>query len=366
MSRVLSFRPTLETLTREYTKFFHHPERIASLLAEVIAGIGSYREEGVNAAPLVFLTRDLPDLLMTLNGNDAIPIGSGPLSAITIRTLLKICGPLGNGQEWAVFLEIHEATGMLEFGVFRTDRFPLHESTYQRLRTLHAPAAGIIGVQKIGENLIELRDSGGRYHYIDASGVLEMTQNPALMISHWVSSVTEDAPLNLRRKMEAFYHRIAIDLLSQTHGTLAAIVPAGNPYPDFLRDGVVLSENFGLVRAIHRYVKYRDEAATLSLSSYGSLIRKMMSTDGITVFDSSGEVLSYNCFVHENRSPGNSKAILGGARKRAFEILCAHLEQDLNCVLYRSQDGYWLCKKNDPFTRRQNPHPEIRQSSLPE
>ncbi len=366
MNRVLSFRPILETLTREYTKNFREPDLIATILAETIAGISGYREEGVKNAPLIFLTRDLPTLLMTLKGNDAIPIGSGPLSPITIRTLLKVCGPLGNGHDWGIFLRIEEASESLHYGVFRTDRFPLHESSFQRLRTLNEATVGIIGLQKIGENLIELRDCGGRFHYIDASGVLEMTQNPTLMISHWVAAVTEDAPENLRRKMESFYHRIAIDLLSLTHGTLAAIVPSGRAYPDFLRDGVVMNEPFGLVRAIHRYVKYRDEAATLSLSSYGALIRKMMSMDGITVFDSSGEVLAYNCFVHEIREPGRVRAVLGGARKRAFEILCSHLNQDLSCVLYRSQDGYGLCRRNESINPRLNRHREIPQSFPPE
>ncbi|MBU6153423.1 MAG: hypothetical protein KGP28_03885 [Bdellovibrionales bacterium] len=366
MNRVLSFRPTLEILTREYSKSFRSPERIANILAEVIAGLSGYQEEGVKNAPLVFVSHDLPTLLVSIKGNDAIPIGKGPIFASTIKTLLKVCGPIGSGHEWGIFIVVQEDSETLEYGVFRTDRFPLHESSFQRLRTLTEPnaQAGIFGAQKIGENLIEIRDSSGRYHYIDSSGILEMTQNPALTISQWVASVTENAPDSLRRKMESFYHRIAIDLLSITHGTLSAVVPLGRKYPEFLRDGVVLQKDFGLVCAIHRYVKYRDEAATLSLSSYGLLIRKMMSMDGITVFNSSGEVLSYNCFVHEPRI--NSTGILGGARKRAFEILCSHLGTDLSCVLYRSQDGYGLCRKNDALTPRLHHHREIPRSFLPE
>jgi len=362
MNRILSFRPALENLTREYARSFRNPENVSSILADAIAGLGSYREEGVKSAPLIFITRDLAPLLISIKGNDSIPIGSGPLSTSTVRSALKICGPLGSGQDWAIFLVIREDLDVLQFGVFRTDRFPLHESSFQRLRNTSVPGGGVIGMQKIGENLIEIRDSSGRFHYIDASGLLEVTQNPALMISQWVAAVTESAPENLRQKMESFYHRIAIDLVSLTHGTLSAIVPSGRPYPPFLSDGVVLQESFGLVRAIHRYVKYRDEAATLSLSSYGLLIRKMMSMDGITVFDSSGEVLAFNCFVHEPRKTG--PAILGGARKRAFEILSSHLEKDLSCVLYRSQDGYGLCRRNESLSPRPNPHPEIPQSSL--
>ena len=365
MNRVLSFRPILETLTREYSRSFQDPDRIASILAETIAGISGYREEGAKISPMVFLTRDLTSLLISIKGNDAIPIGSGPLEPATIRSILKVCGPLGAGHEWAIFVLLEESTETIHYGVFRTDRFPLHESSFQRLRTMKEPIAIVIGIQKIGENLIEIRDGGGRFHYIDSSGILEMTQNPTLMISHWVASVTENAPPNLKIKMESFYHRIAIDLISLTHGTLAAIIPAGSHYPNFLRDGVVMNEKFGLVRAIHRYVKYRDEAATLSLSSYGALIRKMMSMDGITVFDSSGEVLAYNCFIHEPRDPSQAQAVLGGARKRAFELLSSHLGAELSCVLYRSQDGYGLCKRSEPINRLPNHPQETPRSSLP-
>jgi len=358
MSRILSFRPILEALTREYTKRFPDPELIGSILGEMIAGLAGYREEGEKNSPLLFVARDLRALLVSVKGNDPIPIGEGPINPVTIRTLLKVCGPLGQNHEWGIYILIKDQS--LHYGVFRTDRFPLHESSFQRLRTLTPNGLEIIGLQKIGENMIEIRDASGRFHYIDASGALEVTQNPTVMISQWVASVTEDVPSNLKKKMEAFYYRIAIELLSLAHGTLTAIVPAHQPYPKFLSDGVILSENFGLSEAIRRYVKTRDEAATLSLSSYGSLIRKMMAMDGITVFDSSGEVLSYNCFVHEIRSHTARQVILGGARKRAFEILCSHLNQELSCVLYQSQDGYGQCRMSESLHKKSQVLPDLR------
>jgi len=353
MNRVLSFRPAIENLAREYARTFNDPELIGNILGELITGIASYREEGAKHVPQVFISTDLMSLLLSVKGNDAIPIDRGPISPVTIRSLLKVCGPLGNGHEWGIFIILE--SNHLQYGVFRTDRFPLHESSFQKLRTMTETETLIIGVQKIGEHLVEIRDSTGRFHYFDSSGSLEVTQNPAILISHWVSAVTDQAPSSLKHKMESFYYRIAIDLLSLAHGTLAAIVPVDQSYPQFLADGVILKERFGLVRAVHRYMKYRDEAATLSLSSYSNLIRKMMSMDGITVFDSSGEVLAYNCFIHEMGNHGPHPLVLGGARKRAFELMCGHLNHELSCVLYRSQDGYGICKKSDRLTHRQSP-----------
>jgi hypothetical protein len=342
MGRILSFRPLIEKLTHEYAQNYSDPELISHLLGELLVGISGYREEGAKNVPLVFFAPSLNELLVSLKGNDPVEIGAGPMQAITIRTILKTCGPLGQNHEWAIFICPREAE--LNYGIFRTDRFPLHESSFQRLRTNLEPNLSIIGIQKIGENIVEIRNSNGLFNYIDSSGLLELSQNPAHMILQWVSAVTYDVPANLKKKMEAFYHRIATEILATTHGCLLAVSRAEKPYPGFLSDGVLLQQNFGLSVAIRRYLKNRDEASTQSLTSYGNLIRKMMGMDGITVFNSAGDVLSYNCFARELQLHHPSKIILGGARKRAFEVLCSHLDQDLICALYQSQDGYGQCR----------------------
>ncbi len=342
MGSVLSFRPQIEKLTGPFSAHHSEAELFGSLLAELIVGISGYREEGVKNVPLLFLGPDLKEILIHLRGNDPVEIGSGTLGGTLSRTILKTCGPLAQNHEWAIYVATknHE----VHYGLFRTDRFPLHESTFQRLRGLALERPVIIGLQRIGEALVEIRSSSGRFHYIDFSGLLEISQNPAHLVLHWVAALTEDVPPNLKLKVESFYHRIAVEMLAAPHGTLAAVLRAGDPYPALLSDGVILNRSFGLSEAIRRYVKKRDEATALSLGSYASLIKKMLGMDGITVFNSSGDVLAYNCFVR-NLHPYNPKeVILGGARKRAFEIMSKRIGHELTCTLYQSQDGYGQCR----------------------
>ena len=65
--------------------------------------------------------------------------------------------------------------------------------------------------------------------------------------------------------------------------------------------------------------------------------------DGITVLTNDGNLIAYNCFIREQLEGPPSRSVIGGARRRAFDILCTHLGDELSCVLYRSQDGAVEC-----------------------
>lgn len=338
MSGVVSFRPMIENLAKEYAGI-HSKEMIFSkVLSEMVIGLAGYQEEGSKIVPLVFFATSLKSLLVSLKGNDAIEIGEGSLHPNTSLSILKTCGPLSQNQEWAIYVLL-EPTKM-RYGVFRTDRFPLHESSFQRLKNLSDQGIPIIGLQKIGAYNVEIRSGAGQHHYIDPSGLVALSQNPSNMIQQWVTALTSSVQPDLKKKMCAFYRRIAVDVLSSSHGALIAVIPCSSRMPELLSDGISLPRGSGLILAMKNYLKERSEAATLSLTARSNLIRKMIAVDGVTVFDSSGEVLAYNCFVR-NMSPMNRKQIiLGGARKRAFEILTSRMDYEIDFALYQSQDGF--------------------------
>ncbi|NDG85961.1 MAG: hypothetical protein EBX52_13110, partial [Proteobacteria bacterium] len=322
------------------------PDLLGKSLGELVVGLSAYREEGVKSGPLIFIAPDLGLLLAHIKGNNPIEIGSGILSPPLIRTMLKVCGPLACQHDWGIYLEVQGE--LTRYGIFRTDRFPLHESSFRRLRSLRIGTSEIIGLRRIGESIIEIRNSNGGCHYIDSSGLLEDSGNPSHRLELWVSAVTRDVESRLKKRMEDFYHRIAFEILSSPHGTLSAVVETNHPYPTFLKDGVVMNRDFGLASEIQNYLKERNEANALSLHCYSGLILKMLAMDGITVFNTSGDVLAFNCFVRSLNSHEPDRLILGGARKRAFEILNQHLGSDLACALYQSQDGWGQCTLAPP------------------
>jgi len=85
-----------------------------------------------------------------------------------------------------------------------------------------------------------------------------------------------------------------------------------------------------------------DKITPSCLISNGCLLKGMLNTDGITLFDNKSRLLGYNCFVKVNRNDN----VIGGARKRAFTALAAKLGRGLCAVFMQSQDGWSDYKGN--------------------
>ena len=343
MRRICSFRPFIHQTLRCFAEEFwiQDPTPCTHLLSELVSGMFSYGDEGDLRVPLVICATDPETILKDLKGNNLIPIGDGDWTRNTIRKFLRHCGPLGVSEEWGTYLVFKKER--LEYGIFRTDCFPLHDSSFQLLKALKKADCGILGFRKSGRNLIDIRASSGRHALLDSAGLLEAAQNPSTLVSQWVEAATLHAPEGLRDRMGAFYHRIAAETLSAPHGTLVAVVECGLQNPVFLSDGIQLRQGLGIERAMKIHLRHRSEASSVSLSALGSLIKTMLGMDGITVFNSAGEILAYNCFARETE-PLPAHGTEGGARKRAYEILCRHVGSELTFALFRSQDGLGRAK----------------------
>ena len=116
--------------------------------------------------------------------------------------------------------------------------------------------------------------------------------------------------------------------------------------PDFLRDGIWLDEPIDLGDLALRYEAHHTESDALALIAYSNLFRRMIGMDGITVFDSGGRLLGYNCFIHQQIIGSPPHQIVGGARRRAFEVLCDEVGRTLVAALYRSRDGAAECRES--------------------
>jgi hypothetical protein len=351
MSNFISFRPEIKALMRDFARAFdvnqnaEDLDRIAHILTEVVVGVTSYREEGVRYLPMVMVTDSLETLLKSVNGSDAMVIGESPYQSNLTRAILKTCGPLGEGRQWAIYILLKDEH--VQYGIFRADLFPLHQTSFERLRSLNNSQLKIIGITRMGEHVVEVRSASGEFRYIDSAGSFK-PQVASAVLKKFVSAVTRDVPSDLKPKMQAFFYRVAVDVYGSSHGTIGAVVDAKAATPAYLSDGVWLKEKFGLAASINTYVERGSEADVLSLVSHGNLIQKMMVMDGVTVFSSAGSVLGFNCFVQDPSLQRSPSAIVGGARRRAYDILCSKLGNDLISVLYKSQDGIGECEIYEP------------------
>jgi len=316
-------------------------EVVRQILAETAIRVAHSKEEGVPFSSAVFVVESLEHLLKTVNGSNPISIGEGDADLKTVRVALKNSIPLGEGRQWAVYFVLNE--NHLEYGIFCTQRSTLKKTSFELLRQLDETSGAIVGITRLGSASLEVR-GGGSCEYFDFSGVSDFHHNPQDVIKAFASSITQDVPLKIRPQCKTFYSRIIVEILNSGNGSLIVILKKGEQLPEILSDGIWLKNPLKINSFIKNYEETHSEKDSLALIDHGSLIRMMAAMDGVVVFGSDGSLYAYNCFIRAPLVGSPLKSVIGGARRRAFKILCKHLEQDLLAVFYHSQDGAAECR----------------------
>lgn len=335
---VLSFRSYLQTKMAPFVSDFQQTDMAADLLAEFIVVLSMYREEGTDLFPAVFIGEDVKEILSITQGIDPIAIGSGPQTRDSIRRAFKQCAPLAEGREWAVYVTLKKKN--LSYGVFRTDPSPIVSTPFERLRQNKDPDSKIIGLSRLGRSFIEVRKGIGLFQFVNMMGDHEETMNPKEMIRSFMKVATQDAPIHLKAQLQSFYYRLGVDILHANHGTLLAIIPHHKAVPTLFRDGILLENKISVLAGIAKLLESSTGESLHQLFAWNQLIRRMASMDGITVLDSCGAIVGYNCFIKDSTlDPKEVGTPMGGARRRAFDVLRSYLGKQLSGVIYKSQDG---------------------------
>lgn len=338
-----SFRDFLQSSLSQISQGFCAVEQKMDLLLEIVLLLASYQEEGTRLFPVVFVSNDKDHLMHYLHGKESFHIGQGPHSPDTYTRAFKNCAPLAEDRLWAVYM-ITE-TDRISYGIFRSDASPLAPTVFEHLRNLKEPKGCIIGLTRLGGNFVEVRSSSGNYQSINVSGTTEDEYDPVRVIRSFVDSVSLEADALIKSRLQSFYYRFGMDILHGSHGCLIAIQRKGHERPRFLEDGIHLQPHIGLSDAITSIASDpQNREPYLTLLSYSQLLRKLTWMDGITLLDTTGGILGYNCFVRDSEVNLETR-ILGGARRRAFETMQRHVPQQLVGALYKSQDGMIRFKK---------------------
>ncbi len=286
---VFSFRSYLQAKITPFVSDFQQSDVAADLLAEFIVVLSMYREEGTDLFPAVFIGEDINEILSVTHGIDPIMIGSGPQTRETVRRAFKQSAPLAEGREWAAYVTFKKRG--LSYGICRTDPSPVSPTPFERLRQNKNQHLKIIGLSSLGRSFIEVRSGVGLFQFVNMMGDHEEAVNPKEMIRNFMKAATQDAPHDLKSQLLSFYYRLGVDILHSNHGTLLAIIP---------------HQKSGISKVV----------------------------------ESCGVIVGYSCFIKGSTLESKeSGTIMGGARRRAFDVLCSHLGKQLSGVIYKSQDG---------------------------
>jgi hypothetical protein len=184
---------------------------------------------------------------------------------------------------------------------------------------------------------IELKNHTGDVYSMLLSDRPATSPLPHSNAAELVSLICRGIDDSVREPAKTFMEKTIRSALNSCHGTIIAVLSKNKP-PSYLSDGVILQRPLDISAAVEKFLGGDIEAEHV-LNAIASLVKGMISSDGITAFDSKGRLVAYNCFIASpNRIAG--KVVVGGARTRAFEALATKVGVTLDGVFMQSQDGW--------------------------
>lgn len=335
--KMISFRDFLKAKLKPVAEKLGHAVHNVDLISEIVLLLANYQEEGTNLFPLIFICRTEEHLREGLAAREMIAIGEGSLDRDTYMRAFKQCAPLAEDRLWAVYFIA--GPDKIRYGIFRSDPSPLMPTVFERIAEIRSSRNCILGLTRLGGNFVEISASGGLHHFVNLSGTDEDGYHPGNVIHNFVDLISRDASPLIAPYLRFFYYRAGMDIMHGSHGCLVGIVDKGSKVPEVLRDGIHLQSTLAVADALTDIQNGRTDSDTYQrIRSYSLLLRKLTWMDGITLLNTQGDILGYNCFIRSAHfHPRDS--IIGGARRRAYEDMRALVPEGLAGALYRSQDG---------------------------
>lgn len=308
-------------------------------LVALSVDLADYREEGTQLYPRVIICDDLTNTLKLLQGSHAIEIGFGPRGPATARECLKKCAPLAS-TGWLVWIE--RRPELFRFGVFRTSSSPTAVDLRSTLADMQPTTVQALLLAQLAPGTVEVVGAGLDGLLVHLSGErVEVLPSAAQQdqLSNWFMEDTHVG--HMHDPCVSFARNLFGSLLRESHGALIAFVRSGEPIPDALAgDGTILGTPVDLAQLVVQHAEDETTVNYTELMSSAGLLGGMLNSDGITLLDTSGRILGYNCFVRTSADDLKPSELVGGARRRAFTALCALVGAgDLRAAFIRSSDG---------------------------
>ena len=267
-----------------------------------------------------------------LPDGDRIKIGDSTSDVSGIKEALKKCAPLATGG-WLVYIQNN--TDKIEYGVFKGSSNPISVLVDDVVMT---PNNNLIVVKafQVAEECVEVRANNGSRHYIFLDHREEESPPPLQYLDKLVSSIIDKTEVEVEyiEPATSFLKRLLFDSLRESHGCIVAVTNMKKSPKLLSADGIILDKPIDFVQLVSDLSKGKIPPS--HIDSKGHLLKGMLNSDGITLFDNRGRLLGYNCFI--KLSTGEHP--IGGARKRAFTTLAERIGKGLCAAFMQSQDGW--------------------------
>lgn len=307
-----------------------------TVLVDILMALSKYREEGVRLTPAVYLFEDIEQALKLIPESKKVPIGYVNVSATALKSVLKKCAPLARNG-WNIYVSGKHKHW--NYGLFAEAANPLAIPADQTLFASGSDSIKAVKVHQVADDCVEIRNHLGNEHFVFFSNKKNTAPSPLKHVDALVKEICRSVKKDIKEPVITLLKKILRESFLDSHGTLVAVCK--RQLPKYLSDGVYLPESIDFVALVGKALRDREEL--YALNSVMPLLKGMFNSDGIVVFNYKAKIIAYNCFI---RLPAQkNRAIVGGARRRAFNALTNKLSQGLAAIYMQSQDGLTAYRK---------------------
>lgn len=303
----------------------------------LIDSTSSYREEGEELYPEIFITNNIESVLETLPFCKNVEIGRTQASVKEFSNALKLCAPLSRNG-WVIYINVEE--NHVSFGVVSSEISELSPAFRTHAvgeLSQNSDEYSIAYLQNVGNKTVLLKGSEASALICLSLNGKEASQGSELQ--KLCSIITQDVSEQYKDISTSYFEKIIGRALIVGHGNLIGVVKDVEEKLVALKlrhnDGIYLKTPVDMYELLAASEEEKTREACTSNRLYSSLLESMLNHDGMTVLTTSGKIVGYHVFVRPQGS--EEGGLVGGARTRAFEIM--KRSDCFEFCFYKSQDG---------------------------
>lgn len=279
-------------------KFPSYPYLREGIL-DLIDSTSSYREEGEELYPEIFITNKIASVLETLPFCKNVEIDRQPATVKEFSNALKLCAPLSRNG-WVIYINVEE--NHISYGVVSSEISEL-SPTFRTQAVGELSQNGdeysIAYLQNVGNKTVLLKGS-------EARALICLTLNSkgsahGHELTKLCSSLTQDVEPQYKDISHSYFEKLIGNALIVGHGNLIGVVKDHEENIATLKsrhnDGIYLSKPIDMYELLAASEEEKTREACTSNRLFSSLLESMLNHDGMTVMSTSGKVLGYHVFV---------------------------------------------------------------------
>jgi len=300
-------------------------------LVELIVLLARYQEEGVELKPKVYLFGDIDSNIQMLPHGEKLKIGFISHTPEGLKKALKKCAPLSK-DGWAIYLSNANA-GQCEYGLFSGSSSPVSMDIDQVILD-NDETNKVVRLYQLASSCVELQSNSSGTINVFLNHRRDTSEPPLKYFDNLIHAISSKIPDASIETTKNYLSKTIFEALDDSHGCIVAVATDQIPPAYLANDGTTFEQPINFVDLIEKVQE--NVIKENVLSNKNALVKGMFNTDGIILFDSTGQLLGYNYFVNLPTQDN----LNGGARKRAFSSLKDKVGDGLEAVFMQSQDGW--------------------------